>query len=72
MFEQLEQTASSYWEEAAHIYAQLENLYAISEDYVTFDPEGLIAQLEGAWRYARQRAEDLYASETAACEGNGN
>ena len=60
MFNLLEQTSASYWEEAAAIYAQLENLYAISEDYVTFDPEGLIAQLEGAWRYARQRAEECY------------
>ena len=54
-----EQTSASYWEEAAAIYEQLETLYAVTEDYVT---EDLIGQLEGQWRYARQRAEELWDS----------
>ena len=68
MFEQLEQTSASYTLEANEIYKRLEVLYEIGQDYTTIDPEGLIAQLEGQWRYARQMAEDLYEAETASLD----
>ena len=58
----LEQTSASYYAEAAAIYERLEVLYEIGQDYTTLDPEGLIGQLEGQWRYARQRAEELWDS----------
>ena len=63
-----EQTSASYWEEAAAIYEQLETLYSLGQDYTTIDPEGLIGQLEGQWRYTRQMAEDLYEAETASLD----
>ena len=55
----MEQNSESYRAEAEYIYERLETLYAVTEDYVT---EDLIGQLEGQWRYARQRAEELWDS----------
>lgn len=76
MSNEQEQTYESYAAEAAEIYSRIESLELyvaeaakineLLESSYALDPNcPAIEQLEAQWRYARQRAEDLYAAVSA-------
>lgn len=60
--EQYEQTSASYRDEAEKLYA----IFAYWHDKLGGHDDPIVARLHTEWRYARQRAEELYDSEGEA------